>query len=202
MRRRHSVIAALVVGSAFVLSSFSQTPKPPAQAQGNFLVEFLRSYVGGSTEEKKTTRYSTATVDLRDNGTQEVIVYLTSDGWCGTGGCTLLILAPEGTSYRVVTRIPAVRLPIRVLATRSRGWHDLSVVAGKPLHQAALAFDGKTYPSNASVPPAHPLSEEVRGETVMPATVEDNPLYQDTVDPKNGNLRVQIPVVTGAKPKP
>ena len=185
----HIIPVAVAIVSLLGLSCVAQQPTQ-AGSQNKLLRTFLRGYIGAApTREKETTRYSAAFVDLRDDGTQEVIVYLSSDGWCGTGGCTVLILAPEGTSYRVVTRIPAVRLPIRVLTTKTNGWHDVTVVAGKRLYEAILPFDGKTYPSNASMPPAHPLRGEVAGKIVMPETAEDKPLYQDTVDPKNTNSR-------------
>jgi hypothetical protein len=117
---------------------------------------------------------------LRDDGTKEVIVYLSSDGWCGTGGCTMLILAPEGTSYRVVTKVPAVRLPIRALDTKSNGWRDIGVVARKsgiePLYEAILSFDGTSYPR--SVSEAGESNGKAQGKIVMPATAKDKPLYQ------------------------
>ncbi len=171
----HGIAGALAIVYMLVLSCVAQQPTH-GPSQNKLLRKFLQDYIGAPTQENETTRYSFAFVDLRDNGAQEVVVYLSSDGWCGTGGCTLLILAPEGTSYRVVTRVPAVRLPIRVLTTKTNGWHDLTVVAGNPLSEVILPFDGKAYPGNASMPPAQPLSGKVAGKIVMPETAEDQPL--------------------------
>lgn len=151
--------------------------------QDERLKEFLQSYVGSPTEETKTTRYSAAFVDLRDDGTKEVIVYLWSDGWCGTAGCTTLILSPEGTSYRVVTKIVATRLPIRVLATKTNGWHDISAVARingiEPLYEAILPFDGRTYPISPSVPAARRLNKIVRGEIEITVTADDTAMVPE-----------------------
>jgi hypothetical protein len=150
------------------------------QSRPDPLTLFLQNYVGTPDEETKTTEYAVAFVDLKDDGTKEPIVYLSSDGWCGTGGCTLLILAPEGTSYRVVTRVPAVRLPIRVLDAKSKGWRDIGVVARKsgvePLYEAILSFDGESYP--ISVSEAGESNGKVQGKIVMPATAKAKPLYQ------------------------
>jgi hypothetical protein len=150
------------------------------QSRPDPLTLFLQNYVGTPDEETKTTEYAVAFVDLKDDGTKEPIVYLSSDGWCGTGGCTLLILAPEGTSYRVVTRVPAVRLPIRVLDAKSNGWRDIGAVARKsgnePLYEAVLSFDGKSYP--ISVPAAGKSNGKAQGKIVMPATAKAKPLYQ------------------------
>ncbi len=156
-----------------------------AQSKPDRLTKFLQSYLGEPYppfEKQGATRYSSAFVDLKDDGTKEVIVYVSGRAWCGTGGCNMLILAPENTSYRVVTKTTITRLPIRVLTTKSNGWHDISVVVAgggvQPGYEAKLSFDGKTYPSNPSVPPAHPLDGEVRGKIVVPVTAKDRPLYQ------------------------
>jgi hypothetical protein len=112
---------------------------------------------------------------------KEVIVYLSGRGWCGSGGCVMLILAPEGETYRVVTKTTVTRLPIRVLTTKSNGWHDISVeVAGggiQPGYEAELSFDGKSYPSNPTVTPAHRSNGKVQGRTVITETTKDQALY-------------------------
>ena len=140
--------------------------------QDKALANFLRDYLGKpdpSLESQGPTRYAAAFVDLRDNGTKEVIVYITGD-WCGTGGCNTLVLAPKGTSYEVITNLTITWPPVRVLATKSHGWHDISVwVQGggiQPGYEAKLSFDGKTYPSNPSVPPAQQLKRKVLGKTL------------------------------------
>jgi hypothetical protein len=155
-----------------------------AQSQPDHLTEFLKKYLGEPYppfELEQATRYSSVFVDLKDDRTKEVIVYLTGRGWCGSGGCRMLILAPEGTSFKIIAETTITRLPIRVLATKSNGWHDITImVAGggiQPGYEAVLSFDGKTYPSNPSVPPAHPLAGKVRGVIVLPVTAEEGPVY-------------------------
>jgi len=97
----------------------------------------------------------------------------------------MLILASDGASYRVVSETTITRPPIRVLVTKSNGWHDISVlVAGggiQPGHEAELSFDGKTYPSNPSVLPAHPLENKLRGKTVISETAKDEALYPNQI---------------------
>jgi hypothetical protein len=166
-------------------SCVAQTIREPLSKQAESLKNFLQSYLGKPYqpfELEGATRYSFALVDLKGDGTKEVIVYVSGRAWCGSGGCTILVLAPEGTSYRVVTRTTITRLPIRVLNTKSNGWHDISVVvAGGGIqvgYEAILPFDGKTYPSNPSVPPARRSNEKVQGETVITVTAEEQALYQ------------------------
>jgi hypothetical protein len=165
----------------FLLSVMLFAPFLSAQSEPIRLRDFLRGWVGTPTEETRTTRYSSAFVDLNGDGSREAIVYLSSDGWCGTGGCTMLILAPQKASYILITKTTVTHLPIRVLATKSNGWNDIGVIARtdgiEPLYEAVLSFDGKTYPSNPSVPPARQSKGKARGRIVISATAKDEPLY-------------------------
>ena len=120
-----------------------------------FLQRDLESY------HDLTTRYSYAYVSLHDDA-KDAVVYITGDGWCGSGGCTALILERNGPSFRVVQKLSLARLPIYVLPTRTKGWHDMAMpVAGGGVvsgYIGLLRFNGKKYwpvaPSSKSqVPP-------------------------------------------------
>ena len=178
--------ALLVLGSVFLVpaccaQSHSQPgAKPnPGASRRALLKAFLKDHVWDPDYDYKGTRYFAAFVDLRDDGIQQAIVYFTDRFSCGSGGCTTLILEPEGSSYKVVTSISIARTPIRVLKSKSNGWHDISVVARingiEPTYEAVLSFDGKTYPSNPTVPPARRLIEDVSGKIVVPQKVEGEP---------------------------
>jgi len=179
-----AVAAALAGALTFATSGSAQTTQEPDSVRAVSLRVVLQKYLGEpdpSFEKKAATRYASAFVDLKDDRTKEVIVYVSGRGWCGSGGCVMLILAPEGESYRVVTRTTVTRLPIRVLTTKSNGWHDISVVVAgggiQPGYEAELSFDGRTYPSNPTVSPARRLTGKARGETVITATTKDQALY-------------------------
>ena len=113
--------------------------------------------------------YQVAATDLDGDNIDELLVYLTSS--CGNGGCNLLILTPRGNSYRVVTNATIVKLPVRVLDTRSNGWRNLTVwVQGGGIlegYEAELPYDGDSYPSNPSMPPARKLQGTVSGEILF-----------------------------------
>ena len=146
------------------------------------LKKFLQKYDGNPTSTaERTTRYAAAFVDLKDDGTQDVIVYLIGPRWCGSGGCSTLILAPQGESYRVITKTTVTQPPIRVLSTKTNGWHDLGVwVQGggiQPGYEARLRFNGKKYPGNPTVPPAQKLRKKVEGKEVIAADAKGNALY-------------------------
>ncbi|WP_297512284.1 hypothetical protein [uncultured Caulobacter sp.] len=121
------------------------------------LKAFLQTYVRSASADD-SVRVSVAALDLRGDGTSERLVYLQGRDWCGSGGCPLLVLAPAGTSFRLVSKTTVVQPPVRVLSTRTNGWRDLGVtVAGggvKRAYVARLPFDGAGYAPNPSTPPA------------------------------------------------
>ena len=170
-------IAALLVAS-WAPNWWAQTrPEAPSS-----LKAFLRDYLArGGGGADRTTRYRFALVNLDGSGKKDVIAYVTGRSWCGTGGCTMLILAADGSSYRVISRIPITRAPIRVLTVTSKGWRDIGVwVQGggiQPGYEADLPFDGSGYPTNPSAPPARRLGADTEGEVVLSATDEGTPLY-------------------------
>ncbi|QEH96807.1 hypothetical protein [Gluconobacter thailandicus] len=127
----------------------------------------------------KLVRYTTALSDLDGDGHPEALIYalaIADDSQtpepfkeanlCGSGGCLLYVLSLTPTNYRVITKIPIVKLPVRVMSSISHGWHDLGVqVSGGgiiPGYEARLRFDGHSYPSNPSVPPATSLKKGLR----------------------------------------
>jgi hypothetical protein len=180
--RTPSLRAIASAAAFFLLASMCPVAGGPAQAvqqptsrQEESLRRFLRDYLGApdpSFEPMEPTLYSAAFVDLKDDGTREVIVYVTGRAWCGSGGCITLVLAPKGSSYTLITEITITRPPIRALISKSHGWHDITVVVQgggiiEP-YEAKLSFDGETFPSNPTVPPAQELTEKVPGKVVVP----------------------------------
>ena len=115
--------------------------------------------------------YHVAAADLNGDHVDELLVYIGSEHFCGSGGCNLLILERGGEFFRVVTAMSITRPPIRALDTRSNGWRNLSVTVGGggilPWYVAELAYDGRRYPSNPSMPPARRLEGAASGETLI-----------------------------------
>ena len=109
----------------------------------------------------QVSSYKRADADLNGDGVKEAFVYVTDQDYCGSGGCTLFVLSPHGSSYRVVLRSTITQLPITLLRTSAHGWRDIGVtVAGGGINSgyvARLRFDGHRYPSDPSVPPAVPI---------------------------------------------
>ena len=101
--------------------------------------------------------FRAATVDLNGDGTHEIVAYATDPEQCGSGGCTLYVLAHRGGTYRIVMRSTIVHLPVRLLATKSYGWRDIGVTVsggGIQPYTARMRFNGEHYPTNPTTPPA------------------------------------------------
>lgn len=164
------------------LETENTQPKIDLRTETVLLRKFLQNYATSQdSPEVRTTRYVAAFLHLRDDNTQQVIVYLIGPTWCGTGGCTALILISKDSSYALLTEMGVAQQPIRILETKTNGWHDLGVwVQGggiQPGYEAKLSFDGKSYPGNPTVPPAQRLTAKVKGNIVVPYSATGEPLY-------------------------
>jgi hypothetical protein len=84
-----------------------------------------------------------------------------------------LILVPAGVSFKVISKRPTALPPISVLATKSKGWHDICLVTGKPLYEAVFSFNGRTYLNKRP----RRSSDQAPGEAVITQSTHDVPLY-------------------------
>jgi hypothetical protein len=170
-----------------------------AQSQNNYrttrnnsLKVFLQDYLTQrSVQPDLTTLYSIARAHLSANKRSEIIVYITGQGWCGSGGCTALILEPEGTSYRVITYLTLARLPIRILPAKTNGWQDIAmlVAGGGILHPywAVHKFDGKQYVWTTSRASDLTGPKLPKGVVTLPLSVLGNLLYGGNSAPNNSS---------------
>lgn len=117
---------------------------PSAERLLRSVAEYEKS-VGIKVPEPSQCMYTF--VQLASQNRPEAVVYLTGGGWCGTGGCTTLILTANAFGYKVISQIPATRLPIRLLRAKSHGWHDLAVrrLGDGFAYEERLVFDGLGY---------------------------------------------------------
>ncbi len=144
---------------------------------------FLRGIDADSRDPN--ARYVASFADLNGDGKQEAIVQIISDEWCGSGGCSTWVLVQQEGRWKEQSSISIVHGDVRLLPHVSHGWHDLSVfVAGGGLTPgyAVLAFDGRRYPLNPSVPPARKArpGEAEAGRLLLSASYANaSPLYGD-----------------------
>lgn len=104
--------------------------------------------------------YKWGEASLNSEEVPEQFLYATAPAFCGSGGCTLFVLQKEAGKYKVVLRSTVVQLPIRLLPTKTHGWHDIAVnVSGGEIKPGAvrLRFNGERYPSNPTLAPRLPI---------------------------------------------
>jgi len=171
--------ALLTTGGAVVMRGQEVTPpnlpREPLKA-------YLRNYLtlGGKVSPDVTTKVATVQVKTED-GKLEDVVYVSGQRWCGSGGCTLLILAPLGSSFKLLGKITIVHLPVRLLPTMKNGRPDIGVtVQGGGIqagYEAVLSFNGESYPGNPSLPPARKAAI-IQGKIIIADTASGVSLYQ------------------------
>lgn len=149
----------------------TQTPAPPPAG--------LEAALRRLNTDGGELRYAWAPVDLNGDGTQEALAYVVGPMACGSGGCSLYVLAPDAADWRVVTRTTVTQTPIGVLSASTNGWRDLAVSVrggGAPAGGVRLAFDGRGYPTNPTTAPATPLEGQPDVTTMIAADPEFRPL--------------------------
>jgi hypothetical protein len=150
-------------------------------AQTPDLKKFLQKWVrtpGDTQADVETTQFDAIPVHLHGDDRTQWIVYLSGGGWCGSGGCTMLVLEPTATSFHTIAYTTITWPPIRVLDTQTHGWHDLGVImADKNIHQdyeVRLRFNGRHYPGNPSL---QPRTRRSTGQTILTDSTRATPLF-------------------------
>jgi len=85
-------------------------------------------------------------VDFNNDGEKEIFVNLFTPYFCGTGGCSLILLNPN---LEIINRFTATETPIYIDSKFENGWNVL-IVNSKGNWKALISENGK-YPSNPSV---------------------------------------------------
>lgn len=96
-----------------------------------------------SKDQRKLQLYQ---IDLNNDGKKEIFVNLASTYFCGTGGCTVLLLNDQ---LQPITEFTVTQTPIYVEETIENGWKVLMVQSGGNWRK--LIFEDGSYPSNPSI---------------------------------------------------
>jgi hypothetical protein len=181
MRVIKMIVCATLLMAVSAVAMQGQEGKP-SDLPSEPLKAYLRDYLtlGGKVPPDMTTKISTAEVETAGGGTEDV-VYVSSQRWCGSGGCTLLILAPLESSFKLIGKTSIAQLPIRLLPSTKHGRPDIGVTVqgGGVLagYEAVLSFNGESYPRNPSLPPARKATA-IKGKVIIADTERGIPLYQ------------------------
>lgn len=136
-------VASLLACLLFSSGASAQASSP--------LVSAVRDFAARAGGDARTQEFRHALVDLNRDGQDDALVLLLGPDWCGTGGCTLLVLRGEAGGFRLVSDSKVSEEPIRVSQRdRKQGWASL-IVHSRAVGDVMLRFDGKRYPANASL---------------------------------------------------
>ncbi|MEK6493850.1 hypothetical protein [Myroides odoratimimus] len=165
--RRVSIVAVLLVGIAFVsckkekkvetiepLEEVIEFQEPKTDAVGSDIVlgvsNFLKNEFLTEADLKVMTdtdrQFKLYTVDLNGDGKKETFVSLEGTYFCGSGGCTMLLL---DSTYKLITKFTVMQGAIFVEPTVENDWKVLTVKSGGEWKKLVYA-DG-TYPANPSI---------------------------------------------------
>ena len=117
------------------------------------LRNFLKSYLADDYEylTDNDKRFQFYEVDLNDDGNKEIFVRFMGPYFCGSGGCTFLLLDKYG---EVITRFTVTRAPIFIEQEKRNGWSLLLVKDSGVFKE--LIYENGSYPDNPSVLPKAP----------------------------------------------
>jgi hypothetical protein len=113
--------------------------------------------------------YQVETFDLNQDKQPEIFVGLRGPYFCGSGGCTFLLLDSKG---ELITQFTVTRNPILVMKLQTKGWSDLVLESNGKAH--LLKYNGKKYPSNPSTQPSTNMDINSIDATILKENNEEN----------------------------
>lgn len=84
--------------------------------------------------------------DLNQDGLKEIFVGLFSPYFCGSGGCTILLLSPD---FELITKFTVIEPPLYISTQPGNQWKSISVQDREGWKK--LEYAKGTYPSNPSL---------------------------------------------------
>lgn len=95
---------------------------------------------------KEDRKFQFQTVDLNNDGKQELFINFITSYFCGSGGCTLLLLDND---WKTITRFTVTSTPIMIEPNKEQKWAVL-MVKDNGVWKDLLYKNGK-YPGNPSL---------------------------------------------------
>src|SRR5882762_9724914 len=82
----------------------------------------IRKAISAWAKQPAPPAYRYALVGLNDDGIDDAVVLLTDKAYCGSGGCTMIILQGKPGAFQVVSSSTVTHQPILVLPEKHNGW--------------------------------------------------------------------------------
>ncbi|WP_222536773.1 hypothetical protein [Pedobacter polysacchareus] len=133
------------------------------------LAEMFKDELSKKLIDEQSRKFRLFEHNLNKDPEKEIFVGLTGSNFCGSGGCTVLLLSAKGA---LITRFTVTGSPILVADTKTKGWNDLILHSDGKDH--LIKFDGKTYPSNPSIQPVYTSNTS---QTLVKGLEDSDQLY-------------------------
>jgi hypothetical protein len=99
---------------------------------------------------KENRRFIFFETDLNNDGSNEIFVGFNGMDFCGTGGCTALLLTADG---KLIDYFTVADYPFIIYNEKTKGWKNLVVRSNHA--DRLLTWTGSKYPSNPSLAPKY-----------------------------------------------
>lgn len=112
------------------------------------LQSIYKDDLGKGIVDSFSRRFAFYEYDLNDDGKKEILVATRGGYFCGSGGCTILLLDNTGKKLSAFT---VSDYPVVINHNKTNGWKDLLIPSRGKNH--LIKYNGKNYPSNPSTQP-------------------------------------------------
>jgi hypothetical protein len=140
----HGLVTAIVMG-VWAPSVLAAPPPSLSAAVRKYIYQHITDVVGDDP-------FRFALVDLDGDGREDAIVLMSGSGWCGSGGCTMIVFRGVDSGFEYVCSSTVTSAPIRVSSKTAHGWRSL-IVFSKGKGDVVMRFTAARYPGNPSVQP-------------------------------------------------
>jgi hypothetical protein len=110
--------------------------------------DFLKDMTNDIPKDKRRFYYTA--VDINGDSLNEYFIAFANSYFCGSGGCTVLLLNSE---FKLKQSFTVVAYPIIILKDKTKGWNDLLMYSADAPH--VLKHIRGNYPDNPSVEPVY-----------------------------------------------
>lgn len=114
----------------------------------------------------KERKFHYQQIDLNDDGKKEIFVGFYTPYFCGTGGCSMVLLDEH---LKPITKFTVTRPPIYADPTTDNGWSILYLKDGN--HWKALVYKDGKYPSNPSTVPKSSRQPSEQAVVIFPENI-------------------------------
>ncbi|MFP4313214.1 MAG: hypothetical protein ACLFR0_02695 [Alphaproteobacteria bacterium] len=149
------------------------TPLPPPVIDpSDFVLKESLLDILKETGGPLNSGYISRRADLNNDGRRDALVlFKTPYGfWCGTHGCTMLVMQAHNDVFTLHSAIQTVRPPVYISDYESNGWKNIIMrVSGRSTKakNVSLQFDGESYPSYPDVIPRISADEFLSAKEIM-----------------------------------